>query len=254
MATLRNSMMESENNETKKKSIVVWTESKDLSLLRTIAAEGIFVNTKAGSRERVRDRYHILAKKWKAKVAAEEKESGGGEKDMTEVEVLLEELVDLESESEKVAEQQNEAKKAAAAKEKKQATEMRQRALERFGETRKRQPETEKEEGKKETKRRRSGGGALEWLKEKGESLRELKEKELQDKKEEREIQKMQREQFVGQLQATQVANNDQMKMLQQQQHQQQQQQQQFTMLQHQMMVMMQQHAQLMSNLLKKDD
>jgi len=57
--------------------------------LRAIAAEGIFVNTKAGSRERgaawlyvasalvgesltvttrsVRDRYHILARKWKAK-------------------------------------------------------------------------------------------------------------------------------------------------------------------------------------------
>ena len=68
---------------------------------------------------------------------------------------------------------------------------MRERALERFGETRKRQNETEKEEGKKETKRRRSGAEALEWLKEKGESLRELKEKELQDKKEEREIQKM---------------------------------------------------------------
>ena len=265
------------------RSIMVWTESKDLSLLRTIAAEGIFVNTKAGSRERgaawlnvasalaaesltvtarsVRDRYNILARKWKAKVGAEEKESGGGEKHMTEVEVLLEELVELESESEKVAEQQNEEKKAAAEKEKKQATEMRQRALERFGETRKRQTETEKEEGKKETKRR-SGGGALEWLKEKGESLRELKEKELQDKKQEREIQKMQHEQFVGQLQATQVANNEQMKMfqqqmlqqMQQQQHQQQQQQQQFTMLQHQMMVMMQQHAQLMSNLLKKDE
>ena len=119
---------------------------------------------------------------------------------MTEVEVLLEELVELESKSEKVAEQQNEEKKAAAEKEKKQATEMRQRALERFGKTRKRQTETEKEEGKKETKRRRSGEGALEWLKEKGESLRELKERELQDKKQEREIQKMQHEQFVGQL------------------------------------------------------
>ena len=92
---------------------------------------------------------------------------------------------------------------------------MRERALERFGETRKRQNETEKEEGKKETKRRRSGAEALEWLKEKGESLRELKEKELQDKKEDREIQKMQHEQFVGQLQATQVANNQQMKMFQ---------------------------------------
>ena len=115
----------------------------------------------------VRDRYHILARKWKAKVGAEEKESGGGEQHMTELEGLLEELVELESASEKIAEQQNDAKKAAAEEEKKQATEMRQRALERFGETRKRQTETEKEEGKKETKRRRSGGGALEWLKEK---------------------------------------------------------------------------------------
>ena len=106
---------------------MVWTEAKDLSLLKAIAAEGIFVNTKAGSRERgaawlnvataliaesltvtvrsVRDRYHILAKKWKVKVAAEEKESGGGEKHMTEVEVLLEDLVELESESEKVVEE-----------------------------------------------------------------------------------------------------------------------------------------------------
>ena len=67
---------------------------------------------------------------------------------MTEVEILLEELVELESESEKVAEQQDEAKKAAAAaaKEKKQATEMRDRALERFGETRKRQNKSEKDD------------------------------------------------------------------------------------------------------------
>lgn len=44
--------MEAENNEAKKKSIMVSTESKDLSLLKAIAAEGVFINTKAGSRER----------------------------------------------------------------------------------------------------------------------------------------------------------------------------------------------------------
>ena len=67
----------------------------------------------------------------------------------------------MESESEKVAEQQDEAKKGAAAKEKKQATEMTERALERFGETRKRQNETEKEGGEgnyKKNIRRRSIG------------------------------------------------------------------------------------------------
>ena len=73
---------------------MMWTESKDLSLLRNVAirAEGIFVNTKSGRRERraawlnvasalvaesltvtarsVRDRHHILTRKWKVKVAA----------------------------------------------------------------------------------------------------------------------------------------------------------------------------------------
>jgi len=86
---------------------MVWTESKDLSLLKAIGAEGIFVNIKPGRRERgaawlnvgsaleaesltvtaqsVRDpyMYHILTRKWKAKVAVQEKESGGGDKHMT---------------------------------------------------------------------------------------------------------------------------------------------------------------------------
>ena len=52
----------------------------------------------------VRDRFYILARTSKAKVGTEEKESGGGKKHMTEVEVLLEELVELESESQKVVE------------------------------------------------------------------------------------------------------------------------------------------------------
>ena len=41
--------------------------------------------------------------------------------------------------------------------EKKKAIEMRERAMERFRQTKKRQEETEKDEGKKEKKRRRSG-------------------------------------------------------------------------------------------------
>ena len=126
---------------------MVWSEAKDRKLLRAIGAEGVFINNKAGSRERgvrwqnvasalveealpvtlrsVRDRYNGLAKKWRAKVASEAKESGGGHEHLTEVEVLLEELVELESESEKIAEQQDEEKKATAAQEKKKATEMR---------------------------------------------------------------------------------------------------------------------------------
>ncbi|KAJ7391239.1 hypothetical protein OS493_019370 [Desmophyllum pertusum] len=165
----------------------------------------------------------------------------GGDEDQTEVELLVEELVALEAVTKK-AEEQDGAKKEVVAKEKKQAVEIRNRALERVGQTRKRN--TEENEGKQETKRRRSGGEALEWLKEKGESMRQLKEQEVQNKKEEREAQRMQHEQFMRQLEATQTSNNEQMKLFQQQmlqlQQQRQQQQQQFAMLQQQMMIMMQ--------------
>lgn len=94
-----------------------------------MAAEGVFVNNKAGSRERgavasdlvaegmpvisrsVRDRYNILAKKWQLRVREEESESGGGDEEMTEVEKLLEEWVVMERESEMKKGQRDEEKK-----------------------------------------------------------------------------------------------------------------------------------------------
>ena len=34
------------------RSIMVWTKEKNVKLLRAVAAEGVFINRKAGSRER----------------------------------------------------------------------------------------------------------------------------------------------------------------------------------------------------------
>ena len=209
------------------RSIMVWTEEKDVKLLRAVAAEGVFINSRAGSREKgelwqvaasslvaermpvisrsVRDRFNILAKKWRIKVRQEERESGGRDKEMSEAE----KLVELEMESEKKKEQNDEAKKLVEG-EKKKAIEMRERAMEGFRQTKKRQEETEKDEGKKEKKRRRSGE-AIEWLREKGENMREMKEQELQERREEREAQKAQTEQFMSQMQA----QNEQMKLFQ---------------------------------------
>ena len=42
----------------------------------------------------VRDRSDILAKKWRVKVRQEERESGGGDKEMSEAEKLVKELVE----------------------------------------------------------------------------------------------------------------------------------------------------------------
>ena len=43
----------------------------------------------------MRDRYNILAKKVKTKLSKDEKESGGGESELSESEKLVEELVAL---------------------------------------------------------------------------------------------------------------------------------------------------------------
>ena len=128
---------------------MVWTEQKDMIMLTTIAAEGVF-HWKLGSRERgkawqavavslnanttqsfcvlarsIRNRFNILDKKVKSKLSKELKESGGGDEEQSE---LVEELVTLGEESDKRADDQSEAKKEAMANEKKQAIEMRERA------------------------------------------------------------------------------------------------------------------------------
>ena len=97
----------------------------------------------------------------------------------------MEELITFRDESEKKGENQSEAKREAVVNEKKQALEMRDRALERIGETRKRNKE-ERAEKKKTVgrKRRRSGGEMLEWLKERTESDLEIEKQKIKEKKE----------------------------------------------------------------------
>ena len=172
------------------RSVMVWSDEKDFVLLKEVAGEGVF-NSKPGSRERggswqvvanklnslpqftvnaraVRDRFNNISKKLKAKLAKEATESGGGEiEEQSELEMLLEQLIELNEESEKKSDEQGEAKKEAAEREKQQALEMRARAMESLGESRKRNEEKEGEPVKPEKKRRRrSGGDALEWLRE----------------------------------------------------------------------------------------
>ena len=255
-----------------------WTEEKDVILLTAMAGEGVF-QWKHGSRERggawdvvaknlncqkefsvnqrsLRDRFNTLAKKVKAKLAKEERASGGGEVLQSESDKLVEELITLRDESEKKGEDQSEAKREAVVNEKKQALEMRDRALERIGKTRKRNEEERAEEKKTvERKRRRSGGDMLEWLRERAEADVEIKKQEIKEKREERAAMEATRLEQQQQQQQQQI-----LQVFQQQQHyqqqQQQQQQQQFALMQQQMMGMFQQQQQmqaLLSFLQKKE-
>ena len=136
----------------------MWNQQKDLLLLKEIAGDGILKH-KAKSRERgtswlnvanklvpsfpyvevtsraVRDRYNTLAKKHEFKNPEEERETGLGGEELTEREMLLEELIDIEEETERRIEEESDEKKAAADRDRGQALEMRQRALERLKET-----------------------------------------------------------------------------------------------------------------------
>ena len=170
-----------------------------------------------------------MAGKVKAKLAKEERASGGGEVLQSESDKLVEELFTLRDESEKKGEDQSEAKREAVVNEKKQALEMRDRALERVGETRKRNEEERAEEKKTVgRKRRRSGGDMLECLRERAESYLEIKKQEIKKKRGEREAMEAKGLEQQQQQQQQQI-----LQVLQQQQHyqQQQQQQQQFALI-----------------------
>ena len=157
---------------------MVWSEARDLAMLKEVAAEGVFVQ-RMGTRDwgtawqnvakllnvvdgfnvtprAIRDRYN-LAKKLKAKLAREVRESGGGDDGMSEVEKLLEDLMEVSEESGRKCEDLSDAKKQAAENEKKLALEMRDRAMERFGETRKRLTEVQSEGKKGEEKEKIRG-------------------------------------------------------------------------------------------------
>ena len=105
-----------------------WTEEKDVLLMREMAAQGIF-QFKSGSRERgtvwqaiaknlnghkdlfhsvtsrgVRDRFTLILRRYKAKNAEELKSTGeGSEDELSEYDLLLEELTHLSEESDKKA-------------------------------------------------------------------------------------------------------------------------------------------------------
>ena len=96
----------------------------------------------------------------------------------------MEELITVRHESEKKGEDQSEAKREAVVNEKKQALEMRDRALERIVETRNRNEEERAEEKKTVgRKRTRSGGDMLEWLRERAESDLEIKKQEMKEER-----------------------------------------------------------------------
>lgn len=123
-------------------------------------------------------------------MAREERATGDGGRELTETETLLEELIEIGEETDHQMENEEAKKKQNSEKEKAQALEMRERAMETFGETRKRA--TVSKGNEEQVKKRRSSGDMFDWLREKIELDKEEKQQERKEKKEEREAEKTQ--------------------------------------------------------------
>ena len=181
-----------------------WTEEHDAILLREILASYLF-SFKKGSMSRgkrleciaetlnqlktvscylkdkravyVRDRWVLLQKTYKAKMD-EEKTASGISVDMSEIDVLLEELFGNEEGLNKVGDAQSRKQK----EDKRKAEDVRQKALERYRETIKRKSTENGDECEEKPKRQRRSARTeplVEFMQEKARSERELRQQEL---------------------------------------------------------------------------
>ena len=116
----------------------------------------------------VRERMERLQKKHLEKKKEEESASGIAVDDLTELETLIDEIIDREKLAEESRDSEGALKKIEA--DKQTAEKISKEAMERFGQTKKRS-EAEGDQGR-QTKRRRSGNDAVEVLKEKAEKER----------------------------------------------------------------------------------
>ena len=221
-----------------------WTENHDIFLLREILVVEPFKHRK-GSIEKgkcwteiaanlnssaelkfkvtqrsVRERFSLLEAKFKKQVRDEEAASGISV-EISEIDVLLEEITEKEKVAEEEGETTGKGKKVQL--EKGKAEEMRKLAMERMGESSKRK----NEEGGQCKRKRRSGSDTVEYLREKAAIEKELREKEIELKRAECDAQT----EMMKVMQQQQVQGQKMQNMLLQQQ--QQQNQAMLTILQH---------------------
>ena len=176
---------------------MAWSEQRDLMLLKEIAAEGVLTK-KEKSRERgsgwqtvaenlcpvfnielssrsARDHYSMLSRKHNARLARKERATGEGGEELTEkeeTEIQMGEEIVLRKET--------------AEMEKAKGLEMQERAMECYGETRKRLLDHLGKE--KKLKKKRKSSEIFDWLIKRVEVEMENKEKERRERQEEREV------------------------------------------------------------------
>ena len=164
----------------------------------------------------VRDRYSLLAKKYKKKMTDEETASGISP-EMSEIDKLLEQIIERFEESDREAADRADQADRGRDNERKKAEEMRKRSMEKLGETMK--PKADEGQGESCTpKKRASGSETIVYLKEKAEKDFDLRKEELEIKKKDHDQQSQMFLYMQQQLQQQQQQQHQQLQLQHQQQ------------------------------------
>ncbi|XP_068735537.1 uncharacterized protein [Montipora capricornis] len=139
----------------------------------------------------VRDRYRLLVENHKRKMRSQEGESGSTTEE-TELDQLLQNITEEADEATGLYDQENKRRQEENQTDRRNAEEVRMKALEGLGETQKRRNEEEKDDSSSlgNRKKRKSGTETMVYLQNKAEKEFELRKEELQMKKQEMEQQK----------------------------------------------------------------
>ena len=143
----------------------------------------------------VRDRFTTIMKKYKAQTNKELKSSGLGGDELGEFDTLMEDLIAMSNESDLKQDAENESKKKANDIEKEKALEVRQLAMERLSETKKRVELEDEDDSPKVKKSRRSTTDTMEILKEKLTLDKEVQQNKMIEQEKERVFQRVQQQQ-----------------------------------------------------------
>ena len=197
---------------------MTWTEEHDLLFLREMVVSNPF-QFKGGSRERgkamdaiadvlnamkkpyfkvdqraLRDHLNKLLKEYRRKKAYEEGASGI-DVEVTEIDTLLEEVLELQKESELLLQAAAESKSKADENEQKAAQSIRRKSLETWSQSKKRESESSDIDEIASPKRTRNNGNeTVNFLREKSLAENEFRNKELELKQQELDLMKQKEE------------------------------------------------------------
>ncbi|XP_068760417.1 mRNA export factor GLE1-like [Montipora capricornis] len=135
-----------------------------------------------GQKRAVRDRYALLSRKYKKKMTTEERASGISP-EMSEIDKLLEQIIERFEESDRESGDKGEQGERSKTEDRKKAEEMRKLSMEKLGETLKRKGEEDEGVQNWTTRKRASGSETIVYLREKAARDFDLKKEEMETRK-----------------------------------------------------------------------